>query len=104
MVWFDLVTAGLFEVFWATMMKHSHGFSQLGFSIATLVGMALSFYFLSLATKQLPFRLAYPIWTGIGAVGSIVVGVFFFKDVISPLTWVFIVMLLVGILGIKFTA
>lgn len=64
----------------------------------------MSFVFLSLAIKQMPLSLAYPIWTGIGAVGSIIVGVILFHDQIPNITWVFIIMLIVGIIGIKMTA
>lgn len=103
MIWVYLTIAGLFEVFWAAMMKLSHGFSVLNYSVLTVIGMVLSFYFLAQATKELPLSIAYPIWTGIGALGSILVGFFFFKDSLSPLTWLFIALLLVGILGIKFT-
>lgn len=85
-------------------MKLSHGFSKLNFSIYTILGMIVSFYFLAKAIKQLPMSLPYPIWTGIGAVGSIIVGVFLFKDQIAPITWVFIFLLLVGIIGIKVTS
>ncbi|MFB9768912.1 DMT family transporter [Lactiplantibacillus modestisalitolerans] len=104
MTWVYLVVAGIFEVVWATMMKLSAGFSHLGYSLATIVGMLFSFGFLALATKHLPLSIAYPIWTGIGAVGAILVGLIFFKDSIAPLTWVFIVMLVVGIIGIKLTS
>ncbi|WP_283679867.1 multidrug efflux SMR transporter [Lentilactobacillus sp. Marseille-Q4993] len=104
MVWIHLIIAGLFEVFWATMMKLSHGFSKLDYSIATVVGMFLSFYFLAKATKQMPLSLAYPIWTGIGALGAILVGAIFFKDSLSPLTWVFVAFLLIGLIGIKMTS
>ncbi|WP_137625100.1 DMT family transporter [Lactiplantibacillus pingfangensis] len=104
MTWIYLVVAGIFEVFWATMMKLSDGFSQLGYAAATVVGMILSFGFLALATKHLPLSIAYPIWTGIGAVGAILVGVICFKDQIAPVTWIFIAMLIVGIIGIKVTS
>ena len=104
MTWIYLVVAGIFEVFWATMMKLSDGFSQLGYTAATIVGMILSFGFLALATKHLPLSIAYPIWTGIGAVGAILVGVIFFKDQIAPITWIFIAMLIIGIIGIKVTS
>lgn len=104
MTWIYLVVAGIFEVFWATMMKLSDGFSQLGYAAATIVGMILSFGFLALATKHLPLSIAYPIWTGIGAVGAILVGVICFKDQIAPVTWIFIAMLIVGIIGIKVTS
>ncbi|AVK62067.1 QacE family quaternary ammonium compound efflux SMR transporter [Lactobacillus sp. CBA3605] len=103
MTWIYLIIAGIFEVVWATMMKLSDGFSQIGYAVATVIGMILSFGFLALATKHLPLSIAYPIWTGIGAVGAILVGVVVFKDQIAPLTWVFIAMLVIGIVGIKVT-
>ncbi|MCT1175619.1 DMT family transporter [Pediococcus pentosaceus] len=104
MTWFYLVLAGIFEVVWATTMKLSEGFSVLTYGIATAVGMIMSFVFLSLAIKQMPLSLAYPIWTGIGAVSSIIVGVILFHDQIPNITWVFIIMMIVGIIGIKMTA
>lgn len=103
MAWLYLIIAGLFEVVWATFMKLSNGFSHLGWSIATIVGMIASFGFLAEATHRLPMSLAYPIWTGIGAVGTVLVGVTLFGDQVKPLTWLFIGMLFVGIIGIKLT-
>lgn len=104
MSWIDLILAGVFEVVWSTFMKLSNGFSKLNFSIYTILGMIVSFYFLAKAIKQLPMSLAYPIWTGIGAVGSIIVGVVLFKDHIAPITWIFVVLLIIGIIGIKITS
>ncbi|MCH4058087.1 MAG: multidrug efflux SMR transporter [Lactobacillaceae bacterium] len=104
MSWLFLVFAGIFEVVWATTMKLSHGFSKLPFTLATIFGMIASFLLLAQAIKKLPMSLAYPVWTGIGAVGAIIVGVILFKDQLSPLTWVFVIMLLVGIIGIKVTS
>ena len=69
-----------------------------------VAGMIVSFWALILTTRELPIGLAYPIWTGIGAVGAVLVGAFFFKDQLSPLTWVFVALLIVGIVGIKLTA
>jgi quaternary ammonium compound-resistance protein SugE len=66
--------------------------------------MILSFGFLALAVKHLPLSLAYPVWTGIGAVGSIIVGVVLFKDQLQPATWFFIALLVIGIIGIKVTS
>lgn len=103
MVWIELMIAGIFETVWATTMKYSNGFTKLGFTIATVIAMGASFLLLARATKTLPLSIAYPIWTGIGAVGSILVGVILFKDSLSPLTWVFVVMLVAGIVGIKLT-
>lgn len=101
MTWIYLIIAGLFEVVWATMMKLSNGFSHFGYAAAIVVGMVLSFGFLALAIKHLPLSIAYPIWTGIGA---IIVGLVFFKDTIAPITWIFIAMLVIGIIGIKVTS
>ncbi|EHL99077.1 quaternary ammonium compound-resistance protein QacC domain protein [Lentilactobacillus parafarraginis F0439] len=66
--------------------------------------MIASFGFLALAVKHLPISIVYPVWTGIGAVGSILVGVVFFKDQIPTITWLFIALLIIGIIGIKITA
>ncbi|HJF87871.1 MAG TPA: multidrug efflux SMR transporter [Companilactobacillus farciminis] len=99
-----LIIAGLFEVVWATTMKLSHGFTKISFTIYTIIGLALSMFFLSIAIKKMPMSLAYPIWTGIGAVGSIIAGVIIFGDKMSPLTWVFVALLLISIIGIKITS
>ena len=104
MTWIYLVVAGILEVVWATALKMSQGFSQLGASIVTVVGMVLSFVFMGLAVKHLPLSLAYPIWTGIGAVGSILVGVMFFRDRLPAITWLFVALLVIGIVGIKVTS
>ncbi|MGX7111396.1 DMT family transporter [Gemella cuniculi] len=104
MMWFYLVLAGILEVVWASTMKLSKGFTQLNYTIITLVTMIASFYFLSKALKDLPMSLAYPIWTGIGAVGTVIVGVVFLKDQLSLATWFFVILLVVGIIGIKITS
>lgn len=104
MSWIYLLIAGIFEVVWSTAMKLSNGFSVLLYSVITVIGMIISFGSLVLATKSLPLSLAYPIWTGIGAVGSVIVGVLLFHDQLSGLTWVFGVLLVVSIIGIKMTS
>lgn len=104
MAWIYLTLAGLFEVVWASTLKLSEGFSKFTYSALTVVGMILSFWALSQATKTLPLSTAYPIWTGIGAVGSVIVGFVFFGDHIAPMTWIFIALLLISIIGIKITS
>ncbi|RBP98885.1 DMT family transporter [Bifidobacterium xylocopae] len=104
MPWVYLLLAGIMEVGWSTTMKLSDGFSHLGYTLATIVGSVASFILLGLATKHIQLSLAYPIWTGIGAVGSILVGVLLFKDAMTPKTALFVVMLIVGLIGIKVTA
>lgn len=104
MSWIFLFLAGVFEVVWASTMKLSQGFSIIKYDILTIIGMLVSFGFLTLAMKKLPLGIAYPIWTGIGAVGAILVGAIIFKDKVPSLTWVFVLMLVVGLIGIKVTS
>lgn len=74
MYWFYLLIAGIFEIAWAIGMKLSDGFSNVTISILTVVGMILSFYFLSLALKNIPLGTAYAVWTGIGTIGTVILG------------------------------
>ncbi|WP_461240195.1 DMT family transporter [Paucilactobacillus sp. N302-9] len=103
MAWIYLIIAGLFETAWATTMKLSDGFQKMGYSVLTVVFMAVSVLLLAKAIKVLPLGIAYPIWTGIGAVGAIIAGVILFGDRIPLITWIFVAMLLIGIVGIKIT-
>ena len=104
MSWIFLLMAGLSEIIWSTAMKLSDGFSKISWAIVTVVGLIASMLFLLQAVKHLSFSLAYPIWTGIGAVGSVVVGVLLFHDKFSGATWLFVILLIVAIIGIKMTA
>ena len=104
MAWVFLACAGLLEVFWSSFLKLSEGFTKLGFSIVTVAGMLASFYFLSQAMKTLPLGTAYAIWTGIGAVGSVLVGILVFKEPVTAARMFFTVLLLTGIIGIKLTS
>lgn len=101
MAWLILVIAGLFEVVWAVGLKYTEGFTRLWPSVITAVGMAISVYLLSLALKQLPIGTAYAIWTGIGAVGTALIGIFFLgesKDIARVLS---ILLIVAGIVGLK---
>ncbi len=104
MEWVYLLVAGGLEVFWSTCLKLSEGFSVLRFSILTVIGMVFSFLFLSQATKTLPLGTSYAIWTGIGALGAVIVGVLLFKESVSPLRLMFVALLLIGIIGLKATS
>ncbi len=75
MAWIYLVIAGLLEIVWAFAMKQSDGFSRIGPSIVTIVAMIASFLLLALSMKSLPLGTAYVVWTGIGAVGAFLVGI-----------------------------
>ena len=76
MAWIYLTIAGVLEIVWAFSMKQSEGFSKLGPSLVTLVAMIASFALLSMSMKSLPLGTAYTIWTGIGAVGAFLAGIF----------------------------
>ena len=104
MAWIFLILAGGLEIFWATFLKLSEGFSKLGFSALTVLGMLASFFFLSQATKTLPLGTAYAIWTGIGALGALIVGIAIVHEPLSGLRLLFAALLWVGIIGLKFTS
>ena len=104
MAWLFLLVAGALEVFWSTCLKFSQGQTVPKFTVCTIVGMVLSFVFLSQATKVLPLGTSYAIWTGIGALGAVVVGVVIFHESLSPARLLFAALLLVGIIGLKATS
>jgi quaternary ammonium compound-resistance protein SugE len=101
MKWFVLVIAGLFEVGWAIGLKYSQGFTKLVPSIFTIAGTVASFYFLSLALKSLPLGTAYAIWTGIGTVGTVILGIILFKESMDIIRLICIGFIVVGIVGLK---
>ncbi|MDO0825292.1 quaternary ammonium compound efflux SMR transporter SugE [Desulfosporosinus nitroreducens] len=104
MAWIYLVIAGVFEVIWAIGLKYSHGFTKLFPSLITLGGMVVSFYLLSLAIKSLPIGTAYAIWTGIGALGVVLIGIFLFNEPANILRILFLCLIMVGIIGLKLTS
>lgn len=104
MAWFDLFIAGIFEVVWSTCLKYSHGFTNVMFTVLTFIGMGFSFWFLAHAVKSLPMGTAYAIWTGIGALGAVIVGVILFKEQVTLVRLFFVAMLLTGIIGLKMTS
>ncbi|WP_163195498.1 quaternary ammonium compound efflux SMR transporter SugE [Clostridium thermarum] len=101
MKWFCLVAAGIFEVWWAVGLKYSQGFTKIIPSILTLIGMIASFYFLSLSLKSLPIGTAYAIWTGIGTIGTVLLGIILFKEPINMMRIICIVFIVIGIIGLK---
>ncbi len=101
MAWLILIIAGLFEVVWAVGLKFTEGFTRLWPSVITATGMVLSVYLLSLAIKQLPIGTAYAIWTGIGAVGTALIGIFFLGEPRDFARIVSILLIVAGIVGLK---
>ena len=102
MAWVTLGIAGIFEVVWATCMKYSEGFTKLSWSLLTFAGMAVSL--LSWAMRTLPVGTAYAVWTGIGALGSVIVGFILFKEPVTAGRLIFAALLLIGIIGLKITS
>jgi quaternary ammonium compound-resistance protein SugE len=104
MAWLYLFLAGIFEMSWAVGMKPSHGFSHPGWTAFTAVTMALSVWLLALAMRTLPLGTAYAIWTGIGAVGTAVLGMILFKESAEFWRLASIFCILAGIVGLKVTS
>ena len=100
--WLFLLIAGLSEVGWAYYLKKSEGFTQLWPSLLFLLLLGVSMGLLALAIRDIPIGIAYPVWTGIGAVGAVVVGMLFFGEPFGLLKGLFLMMIIVGILGLKF--
>jgi len=101
MFWIYLFIAGLFEIGWAIGLKYTAGFTKLWPSVITIVGMILSFYFLSTAVKTIPIGTAYAIWTGIGAVGTAILGIILFGESKEIIRIFFIMLIVIGIVGLK---
>ena len=104
MAWVLLVSAGLFEIGWAVSLKYSQGFTRLWPSVATVVSMALSLVLLGLALRSLPLGTAYAIWTGIGAVGTVAMGIAILGEPVSAGRLICVGLILAGIIGLKITA
>lgn len=104
MAWVYLVVAGIFEIVWAISLKYTAGFTRLWPSVVTIAGMAASFYFLSMATKTLPIGTAYAVWTGIGAMGAVIIGMLFLNEPVTVPRIIFLLFILVGLIGLKLTS
>ena len=101
MAWVVLFVAGLFEVGWAVGLKYTHGFTRLWPTVATGVSLALSMGLLGVALRTLPLGTAYAVWTGIGTIGTAVLGVVLFREPASAARLVCIVLIVAGIVGLK---
>ncbi|MBP4061423.1 quaternary ammonium compound efflux SMR transporter SugE [Aeromonas sp. Prich7-2] len=102
MSWLLLLLAGLFEVAWAIGLKYTDGFSRPLPTLLTLLAMAVSVLLLAMAVKQLPLGTAYAVWTGIGAVGTVLMGIWLFNEPATLARVLCLLLIIVGILGLKF--
>lgn len=96
--------AGIFEIGFATTLKLSNNFTKLWPSIIFIISITLSFYFLEKSIEKIPIGTAYAIWTGIGAVGTVFIGILFFKEPASVMRIFFLVTLVGSVIGLKLTA
>ena len=101
MPWFQLVLAGLLEIAWAIGLKRSEGFSKLGASLFTLLTMIASFVLLARAMRTLPVGTTYAVWTGIGAVGTAIVGIVWLGEPRTVGRLVCLGLIVAGIVGLK---
>lgn len=101
MAWLILFVAGVLEVVWAYAMKLSDGFSKPMPSVVTIVAMVFSFGLLALAMRSLPLGTAYTVWTGIGAVGSFILGIAMLGEAVTPLRVLAAVLIVAGLVLMK---
>jgi len=101
MAWVILVIAGLFEIGWAIGMKYTDGFTRLWPTIGTVLAMIISVWLLGIAMKSLPVGTAYSVWVGVGAVGTVVLGIVLFAEPANAARLISVALIIGGIIGLK---
>jgi quaternary ammonium compound-resistance protein SugE len=101
MTWLILIVAGLFETAWAIGLKYTDGFSRFWPSLWTIVAMVISVWLLGLCVKTLPVGTAYAIWVGIGAVGTVILGILLFNEPVSALRIISLLLIIAGMISLK---
>lgn len=101
MSWIILVLAGLFEIGWAIGLKYTEGFTKLWPTVGTVAAMVISVGLLGIAMRDLPVGTAYAIWVGIGAVGTVILGMVLMGDAASPGRLISLGLIIAGIIGLK---
>ncbi|TWC58409.1 quaternary ammonium compound-resistance protein SugE [Pseudomonas sp. SJZ080] len=104
MSWVILFFAGLFEVGWAVGLKYTDGFSRPLPTALTVAAMAISLGLLGLAMKELPLGTAYAIWTGVGAVGTVIAGIILFGESMALFRLASVALIITGLIGLKVSA
>jgi quaternary ammonium compound-resistance protein SugE len=105
MAWLSLLIAGLLEVAWAIGLKHTEGFSRHpGLGVLTAIGMILSFVFLGYALRTIPLGTGYAVWTGIGAVGTAILGIALLGEDASPVRLLSLGLIVLGLVGLKMSS
>ena len=101
MAWLILIVAGLFEVGWAIGLKYTDGFARFWPSVATVLAMIISVWLLGIALKSLPVGTAYSVWVGVGAVGTVILGIVLFKESADLTRLISVALIVAGIVGLK---
>jgi len=101
MAWAILVLAGIFEVGWAIGLKYTEGFTRLWPTVGTVAAMVISLYLLGIAMKSLPVGTAYSTWVGVGAVGTVILGIVLLGEPANAGRLVSVAFIIVGIVGLK---
>jgi quaternary ammonium compound-resistance protein SugE len=101
MAWVILVIAGLFEIGWAVGLKYTEGFTRLWPTVGTVLSMLISLGLLGIAMKSLPLGTAYAVWVGVGAVGTVALGIVLFAEPASAARLVSVGLIVAGIIGLK---
>jgi len=101
MAWIILIVAGLFEVGWAIGLKYTEGFTRLWPTVWTALSMTISLWLLGIAMKSLPVGTAYSIWVGVGAVGTVILGVLLLGEAANTARIVSVGLIIAGIVGLK---
>lgn len=104
MAWTLLVVAGLMEIGWAIGLKYTEGFTRLWPSVLTGASIVVSLVLLGIAVKTIPIGTAYAVWTGIGAAGTVVLGIALFHEPATALRLACVAMIVAGIAGLKFAS
>ncbi len=104
MAWTLLLVAGFFEIVWATLLKFTDGFTEMWPSVGTVVAMSISMVCLSFALREIPMGTAYVVWTGIGAVGTVILGIMLFGEPKNAVRLMCIGLIIAGIVGLKWTS
>ena len=101
MAWSILILAGLFEVAWAIGLKYTDGFTRLWPSIATIAAIAVSMGLLAVAVRTLPVGTAYAVWVGVGAVGTVILGIVLLDEPANAARMISVALIIAGIVGLK---
>ena len=101
MAWIILLIAGLFETGWAIGLKYTQGFTRLWPTVGTVLAMIISLWLLGVAMKSLPVGTAYAVWVGVGAVGTVILGIVLFGEPVNVARLISVALIIAGLIGLK---